>query len=261
MRVRAQRPSYWIGETFDTWKGGAGRRRTVLPAPRRGHRSWCPRAGPRPRRAERSADLLHGPADPQPDLPRRQRRRGVVPGPQASTPATTPSCRPSASGPGPSTRSSRWSTPPPRPSSDGHRPADPAPGQSERRRATARTLPAGPGPGPEDHRRERRRTPRSRPSSRGSAPHPLLTDIPPLRPGPTPSTSSSSATGPGSANRSPRAGRHAAIARHPRPEAVGYVPGSYNPITDLYEVQGKDAHAWVQVWFAQYGWQSFDPPP
>ena len=45
----------------------------------------------------------------------------------------------------------------------------------------------------------------------------------------------------------------------PAREAVGYVPGPYNPITDLYEVQGKDAHAWVQVWFARYGWQSFDP--
>jgi protein-glutamine gamma-glutamyltransferase len=45
----------------------------------------------------------------------------------------------------------------------------------------------------------------------------------------------------------------------PAREAVGYVPGSYNPITDLYEVQAKDAHAWVQVWFGRYGWQSFDP--
>ena len=42
-------------------------------------------------------------------------------------------------------------------------------------------------------------------------------------------------------------------------ETVGYVPGPYNPITDLYEVQAKDAHAWVQVWFPGYGWQSFDP--
>jgi hypothetical protein len=40
---------------------------------------------------------------------------------------------------------------------------------------------------------------------------------------------------------------------------VGYVPGSYNPITDLYDVQAKDAHAWVQVWFPGYGWQNFDP--
>ncbi len=45
----------------------------------------------------------------------------------------------------------------------------------------------------------------------------------------------------------------------PAREAVGYVPGSYNPITDLYEVQAKDAHAWVQVWFPGYGWQNFDP--
>jgi hypothetical protein len=45
----------------------------------------------------------------------------------------------------------------------------------------------------------------------------------------------------------------------PAREAVGYVPGSYNPITDLYEVEAKDAHAWVQVWFPRYGWQSFDP--
>ncbi len=45
----------------------------------------------------------------------------------------------------------------------------------------------------------------------------------------------------------------------PAREAVGYVPGPYDPITDLYEVQAKDAHAWVQVWFPTYGWQSFDP--
>ncbi len=42
-------------------------------------------------------------------------------------------------------------------------------------------------------------------------------------------------------------------------ETVGYVPGPYDPITDLYDVQAKDAHAWVQVWFPGYGWQNFDP--
>lgn len=45
----------------------------------------------------------------------------------------------------------------------------------------------------------------------------------------------------------------------PAREAVGYVPGSYNPITDLYEVRADDAHAWVQAYFPQLGWVSFDP--
>jgi hypothetical protein len=45
----------------------------------------------------------------------------------------------------------------------------------------------------------------------------------------------------------------------PTREAVGYVPGPYDPITDLYQVRANDAHAWVQVWFPGYGWQSFDP--
>lgn len=45
----------------------------------------------------------------------------------------------------------------------------------------------------------------------------------------------------------------------PAREATGYVPGPYDPITDLYQVEAKDAHAWVQVWFPGVGWQSFDP--
>jgi transglutaminase-like putative cysteine protease len=45
----------------------------------------------------------------------------------------------------------------------------------------------------------------------------------------------------------------------PAREAVGYVPGPYDPITDLYDVEARDAHAWVQVWFPGYGWESFDP--
>jgi transglutaminase-like putative cysteine protease len=45
----------------------------------------------------------------------------------------------------------------------------------------------------------------------------------------------------------------------PAREAVGYVPGPFDPITGLYDEEAKDAHAWVQVWFPGYGWQSFDP--
>ncbi len=45
----------------------------------------------------------------------------------------------------------------------------------------------------------------------------------------------------------------------PAREATGYVPGSFNPLTDLFDVRASDAHAWVQVWFPRYGWQSFDP--
>ncbi len=45
----------------------------------------------------------------------------------------------------------------------------------------------------------------------------------------------------------------------PAREAVGYVPGPYDPLTGTYDVLAKDAHAWVQVWFPGYGWQSFDP--
>lgn len=46
----------------------------------------------------------------------------------------------------------------------------------------------------------------------------------------------------------------------PSREAVGYVAGSYDPITDLYQVKASDAHAWVQVWYGPNGgWQDTDP--
>jgi len=45
----------------------------------------------------------------------------------------------------------------------------------------------------------------------------------------------------------------------PSREATGYVPGPFDPLSDLYEIQAKDAHAWVQVFFPGQGWQSFDP--
>ena len=41
--------------------------------------------------------------------------------------------------------------------------------------------------------------------------------------------------------------------------AVGYAPGERNPFTGMYEVRASDAHAWAEVWFPGVGWQGFDP--
>lgn len=41
--------------------------------------------------------------------------------------------------------------------------------------------------------------------------------------------------------------------------AVGYTPGTKNAFTGYYEVKNSDAHAWVEVYFRNYGWYEFDP--
>ena len=41
--------------------------------------------------------------------------------------------------------------------------------------------------------------------------------------------------------------------------AAGYAPGERNPFTGLYEVRARDAHVWAEVWFPGVGWQGFDP--
>lgn len=41
--------------------------------------------------------------------------------------------------------------------------------------------------------------------------------------------------------------------------ATGYIPGERDLVTGVFEVKASDAHAWVEVWFPETGWQSFDP--
>ena len=128
-------------------------------------------------------------------------------------------------------------------------------------------LPQGGGAGPADHRRDRV-TGRPGPTyDKVSAVESWMathvrytTDIPPLAPGADAVTSFLFGSRRGYCEQISTATvvmlRSLGI---PARETVGYVPGSYNPITDLYDVQAKDAHAWVQVWFPGYGWQNFDP--
>jgi transglutaminase-like putative cysteine protease len=40
---------------------------------------------------------------------------------------------------------------------------------------------------------------------------------------------------------------------------TGYLPGTRDRISGVYEVRASDAHAWVEVWFPESGWQAFDP--
>ncbi|MGH9738074.1 MAG: transglutaminase TgpA family protein [Candidatus Acidiferrales bacterium] len=42
---------------------------------------------------------------------------------------------------------------------------------------------------------------------------------------------------------------------------TGFAPGEYNDVAGDYIVRASDAHAWVEVYFPDYGWLTFDPTP
>ncbi len=41
----------------------------------------------------------------------------------------------------------------------------------------------------------------------------------------------------------------------------GFRGGQFNDLTGQYMIRASDAHSWVEVWFPQYGWTTFDPTP
>ncbi len=41
--------------------------------------------------------------------------------------------------------------------------------------------------------------------------------------------------------------------------ATGFSATNMNPITGYFEVRGLDAHAWVEAYFSNFGWVSFEP--
>ncbi len=41
--------------------------------------------------------------------------------------------------------------------------------------------------------------------------------------------------------------------------AVGYIGGTYDIENDYYVVTGDQAHSWVEVYFPEYGWVTFEP--
>ena len=41
--------------------------------------------------------------------------------------------------------------------------------------------------------------------------------------------------------------------------ATGYIPGERDRVSGVWKVRASDAHAWVEVWFPETGWEAFDP--
>jgi hypothetical protein len=43
--------------------------------------------------------------------------------------------------------------------------------------------------------------------------------------------------------------------------ATGFQSGYYNEVSGLYVLRASDAHVWVEAWFEDRGWVTFDPTP
>ncbi len=43
--------------------------------------------------------------------------------------------------------------------------------------------------------------------------------------------------------------------------ATGFQSGIYNPISGSWLIRARDAHSWVEAWFPNKGWTTFDPTP
>lgn len=41
----------------------------------------------------------------------------------------------------------------------------------------------------------------------------------------------------------------------------GFLTGEYNEVSRQFVVRGTDAHSWVEIYFPEYGWVTFDPTP
>lgn len=47
----------------------------------------------------------------------------------------------------------------------------------------------------------------------------------------------------------------------PAREVNGFLPGDFNDVAGDYIVRASDAHSWVEVYFPEHGWLTFDPTP
>ena len=246
--------------------GRAGRRRHAAAGALRQQLALrpAPASGDNARRRVGPADLLPRPAHGRPGLPRRERRRSCGSRPRRlRRPTTARSSRPSVWGTAPSTPWSPGRLADARPSSRRHERGRRSAGDAAHATSSCRTPIRGPRPWPgRSPPRDATTYDKVRGPDRLDGPtHPLLDQHPAACPGRRlRSTSSSSATGSASASRSPPRWPSCCAPsafRPAKPSATSRAATTRSPTST--RCRPNDAHAWVQVWFPGYGWQSFDP--